>query len=375
MKVPTSQNGIGPNAERNRRIGIGFLVIGTLLTVGWPGEIPPPNEIRWLTQGVDESRGGLEFHGWSQAVTEEALSFTGPALSIELWLQPPSAPGVGNQEILSLVDGPGVRPFLLGQWPGGFLLRSRASNPDGEPKLDYYSNSPPTRVRHLAILLSTESTQLFVDGQAHEVRGVGAILSPGAPFGGRLLLGNSNTGWRAWRGAIAAIAFHDRMLLPDEIQEHAANSFDLTQLATRGKEKNPTVLYRLQTGIGPREQGLDGAAPPLVFPERVRIPTTQVFSFRLPRDPGQRWFVQDLLLNVLGFIPLGALIAWRRGAHGVVAALLWGLALSLLIELGQVWIDGRSSSAIDLFTNGSGALLGGILSFAAGKILQEPAKS
>ena len=72
----------------------------------------------------------------------------------------------------------------------------------------------------------------------------------------------------------------------------------------------------------------------------------------------QRWFQRDLAINLLGFLPLGLIVAWQRGRSGVLLGLGAGLALSLVVELGQVFIPGRSSSAIDLVANTLGAGLG-----------------
>jgi VanZ family protein len=68
----------------------------------------------------------------------------------------------------------------------------------------------------------------------------------------------------------------------------------------------------------------------------------------------------DIALNVLGFVPLGFVIAWRK-RRGIWIAIACGVALSLLIELSQPWIPGRDSSMIDWLCNGAGALAGGLI--------------
>jgi hypothetical protein len=365
--VTTSEACLARRAERKRRIAVGLVAIGILVAAGWPGPRPPANEIRRPERHPETGRGGLEFRGWSQALGEEELWLAGPAISIELWLEPPSDPGVGNQEILSFVDEPGVRPFLLGQWPGGYLLRSRTANPRGEPKLDDYLRRAPTEVGHLAVTLSTASTRLFVDGLAQEAQKLGAILTPAGRFGGRLLLGNSNTGWGSWRGTIRALAFHERVLSAEEIREHAAFSFAPAALRKRESSAELRALYLFGEGTDETLDCVVGDAPALVFPERVTYPITEVLAFRWPGDASARWFIQDFLLNVLGFVPLGALLAWNRGGRGVAKALVVGASFSLSIEIAQIWISGRDSSCVDLVANSAGSLIGGGLACAIGR--------
>jgi len=77
---------------------------------------------------------------------------------------------------------------------------------------------------------------------------------------------------------------------------------------------------------------------------------------------------EDFVINVLGFVPLGFLtmgfLAETRSA-GQGRDLAWTLAfcisLSLIIELLQVYLPGRTSSMYDVVANAMGALLGGIL--------------
>ena len=67
----------------------------------------------------------------------------------------------------------------------------------------------------------------------------------------------------------------------------------------------------------------------------------------------------DFLLNIVLFVPLGLVQAWR--GHKLWRATLTGAAFSLLIEISQTWIPGRFPSFDDLIANTLGALLGALL--------------
>ena len=71
----------------------------------------------------------------------------------------------------------------------------------------------------------------------------------------------------------------------------------------------------------------------------------------------------DLLVNVLGYLPFGALTVLSlhprlRGGLAVLAALAFGVALAGLIEALQTYLPARVASNIDLVTNAAGALVG-----------------
>ncbi|WP_082054774.1 VanZ family protein [Cupriavidus basilensis] len=72
----------------------------------------------------------------------------------------------------------------------------------------------------------------------------------------------------------------------------------------------------------------------------------------------------DLITNVLGYCPLGALVVLSlhpriSGVRAVLLALVAGTLLSGTMEALQTWLPNRVSSNIDLMTNALGALLGG----------------
>jgi VanZ family protein len=74
----------------------------------------------------------------------------------------------------------------------------------------------------------------------------------------------------------------------------------------------------------------------------------------------------DLVVNVLAYMPLGALVVFAlhprlRGAGAVLAAAVIGVLLSATIEALQSYLPMRVASNLDLLTNSGGALLGAAL--------------
>lgn len=85
------------------------------------------------------------------------------------------------------------------------------------------------------------------------------------------------------------------------------------------------------------------------------------------------WTVFDLVVNVLGYIPLGALAVLamypqRRSAQAVLLASVSGALLAALLECLQNYLSSRVPSTLDLITNASGVLVGAVL----GELLAKP---
>jgi glycopeptide antibiotics resistance protein len=78
-----------------------------------------------------------------------------------------------------------------------------------------------------------------------------------------------------------------------------------------------------------------------------------------------RFFVQDTIVNLLGFIPLGFFFAifllkrihWRKSIIYLLV-IMSGLVLSLTIELLQVYLPSRYSQLDDVICNSVGTVLG-----------------
>ncbi|MGY2490543.1 VanZ family protein [Cupriavidus sp. CP313] len=90
-----------------------------------------------------------------------------------------------------------------------------------------------------------------------------------------------------------------------------------------------------------------------------------VSPFAFLSAPKPRYITDfDLLTNVLGYFPFGALVVLSlhprmSGGRATLVALVAGALLSACMEAFQTWLPSRISSNIDLITNALGALLGG----------------
>jgi len=89
-------------------------------------------------------------------------------------------------------------------------------------------------------------------------------------------------------------------------------------------------------------------------------------AFAFLSSPWPRWVTTfDLLANVLGYLPFGALCTLAlhprlRGLSAVAVAAISGVALSVALEAAQSFLPARVASNLDVLANTAGALAGGI---------------
>jgi len=93
-----------------------------------------------------------------------------------------------------------------------------------------------------------------------------------------------------------------------------------------------------------------------------RVPPEEILRFLAA--PWPRFItLQDVIVNIVAYVPLGLLLSIGWGAHygparGAAAATLAVLALSLVMEFAQMFLPVRIASNVDLLANGTGGLIG-----------------
>jgi glycopeptide antibiotics resistance protein len=108
----------------------------------------------------------------------------------------------------------------------------------------------------------------------------------------------------------------------------------------------------------------EGIPADLVVPGHVS-PYRRTFLESSPKDwGGVRRNFKDILINVVGFIPLGFLLARYLRYKGcgslavVLLAVAAGFGISFFIEILQAFLPARSSDMMDLIANTFGTIIG-----------------
>lgn len=325
-----------------------FLIVLPTLWFGLrPFNFMAPNDVRVdtahsraifkqsLTKGTQESRG--------LAYTNETIAFDySKGITVQIKLTPQRSPdGLGH--IVSFYDGQDQAAFSITQWQDHLELFSRrplAARGYQEASVRDILRSAQPLV--LTITSSPDATNVFVNATlVRHIRGF-AIFPNAENTKGRLILGNNAQGTQPWYGSIEEITLSNQSALeaPDGLPAGPPlirYTFDTLEKETVPNRANPA--YSLQV------------------PERF-TPLTRTLLASFPiQELGRQWLWMDILINIVGFMPLGLCFAlmlsqdrfspWMH--FGAVVAFCF--LFSLAIEAAQAFLPGRDSSLLDLLCN------------------------
>jgi glycopeptide antibiotics resistance protein len=112
-----------------------------------------------------------------------------------------------------------------------------------------------------------------------------------------------------------------------------------------------------------RQTGAD-----ITIPERFRVVDQEVFESPVT-EAGERSYPKNVFINIVGFVPLGFVLALYFHRIGnpikaVVATTLVGVAASVAIEYVQSYLPTRFSGMTDIVTNTAGTAVGAVISKA-----------
>jgi hypothetical protein len=197
---------------------------------------------------------------------------------------------------------------------------------------------------------------IYLDGKpAKNYPGLQVLPDAATLSGLRLFLGNSPYGSNPWSGEMRRVAIYGRALSAQEVAER----FAARRRGMPGCE-GAVACYSFEKQESSWFGNSAGPDNPLLVPERLIFDR----NFLTPIQMDDHDF-QDILLNGLGFMPLGFLwfrwaertFGWGRGSALWTAAAC-GFLISLVIETTQGFIPSRDSSPRDVVCNTLGALLG-----------------
>ena len=346
-------------------------VLAAILVAGlWPFNFLPENRVEWL---VDQD--GVRFHG--QGIISGPLldqkrwqaTFREKAITVELRLRPEtetiSAPG-----ILTLFDGKAPELFAIRQWRSHLVVWSRADDPADRKRdmpfqeIGYRDAFPKGQEVFIAIASDRSGSALYLNGRLVRSYPRRSLLAADIAGDPRLILGNSPFGESHWTGDITGLAVYSRVLRPDEV----SRDFDFwtrNDIFSIKQQIGLIVLCPFYERKGEMIRNVANPDEALTMQE-----TFEPVQRKILLSPwhGIRWnlaLFQDVLVNILGFIPAGFFFATcllrkpgRKRVTVYVTVFLLGTGLSLLIELTQAWLPARDSSLADVMCNTAGTILG-----------------
>lgn len=298
-----------------------LLILSIMAFFGFkPGSKSTSNTIEWI-----EGK-GLVFDIPSRAYTPAypiGYFSTNDSISINISLIPHyfATPRFGI--ILQLFSEDSGEILTLAQWDKSvmFLSGSDYSNEKREPKIYAPLGETVSEVL-IHIDCHENGTEMTIND-----RKVFSNKYLTHPFSSsddqmQLILGNGYGGRSPWKGVIS--------------------SLNLGELNAYYKKHNPLSKEELiwQKNIATLKK------------QFLQIPTMESIS--------KKNMLIDVVLNILGFIPL-AYVLMRICGNKWLLVITLIFSFSLSIEISQVWIAGRNSSSLDLLLNTLGGIIGIVL--------------
>lgn len=338
-------------------------VVFIILLAGlWPFEFSPSNQVSWLGD-----RDGLQISSLGIVYSQKKVTLASGHFSIEVLMEPAQERTQGIDSLLELFDGRDFYHLSLGQWNSYLILRGpkRGSK---RPK-DYFEIGLDSVfhegvVRHLIVTSGSEGVSIYVNGELKKFTPKYQFTGDNGILDSYLILGNSSSGDNQWHGMILGLFLYDGILPAKEVRKNYLIQMGGGASITR-PESDPVYNYRFNKHGESIVSNRGNKGGKLLIPETFTVLRKQVLvppweNFKLNRS-----YLRDVVINILGFIPFGFLMAlylmsvkkFKKG-RTYLAVATFGATISLSVEMFQVFIPVRSSSSTDLILNILGTIIG-----------------
>jgi hypothetical protein len=340
-----------------------IMIIAILGATLWPFDFFRPNGVSWLPQG-----NGIRFAGAGVILGNAPMRAGGTrsdnSCSLEILLRPTGTESL--RTILSIYVPVNPKQLLIRQFAGNLLVshdfldsRRRVRT----AKLDADQVFQPGKLLLLTMTSGPNGTVIYTNGSQRQVLSSFMIL-PG-DFAGQIIVGNSPTRYGPWQGEVYALAIYSKELTPAEVLRHYTGQTDKRH-GDLADLTGVVARYDFTEGTGRMIHNAVPSGPDLEIPERFDVPHKPFLQSPAKHFEANWYYVHDVLLNVMGFIPLGFILCtyWgrtRNRQEAILYAILAGAALSLVIEVLQAYVPQRDSGVTDIITNSLGAGLGAVL--------------
>lgn len=328
----------------------------------------PKNHVQWSDSGV-----GLTFKRFAMIHTKSFFSsadrFSGNRLTIECAVEPEFSKYSGFRFLLLLHDGRDERQLVVGQWRSSLYIMNGDdySYQRKLPRISVQLDDKAQRAQLVTIVSSASGTAVYLDGHLKKRKTALVLKLPDRVEQTRLVVGNNLRGNRPWTGKILGLALYDRVIEEEKVLKHfqtwyRGNNFNAF------KPDAPQLLYAFDEGKGHTVYNRIGPGLDLMVPVRLKALKKNVLSWPKVSKSTLHNLIKDAVVNLLGFIPLGLVLAATLSRlQGVGGRTIWAVVLlssfcfSLIIEMVQIFMPSRDSSILDLILNTFGGWLGVVL--------------
>jgi VanZ like family/Concanavalin A-like lectin/glucanases superfamily len=345
--------------------GILLFICGSILCVIFVTGLSPftphrPNDVNWL-----ENQDGLHFGDYASILSSAPLRWEGPPdgpCSIELWMQPGM---IQDSNTMLGFDSPenSVR-FAIKQSLDDLSLVRKFTRQSGRTQVLYVPHALRQDVP-LFITLTSGRTgiSIYLDGVL--VRSSSEFSFVPRDLSGRMVVGTSPFENDSWSGVLHGIGLYDQELTAEEVRQNYAAWTAFGQPSAIA-ERQATAVFRFNERTGTVAHNQIHGGIDLYIPDHYLVLHPRFLeAFWRPTDWG--WgFWKDVLINLFGFVPLGFFfcVYFSRSMsvrRAILLTIVFGCALSFLIEATQYYLPTRDSDSRDWLNNTLGTILGALM--------------
>jgi hypothetical protein len=352
---------VGSALRRRLLLGVCLCPLAGILGFGlWPFTTRPHNDVSWI-----KNQNGLLFGDYGTILSSAPFRMDGPPdgpCSIELWMQPGL---IHDSNTMLAFDSPKESGgFRIKQSIGDVLVEQESTNRN-TPKQRVYVPHALRQDVPLFITLTSGRGGISIYLNGVLVRSSSYFHFTRRDFSGQMVVGTSPVVNDSWSGVLHGIAFYGRELTAGEVRQNYADWTAFGQPSGL-EEKQATAVFKFneRTGTVVRNQvpgGID-----LYIPDHYLVlhpPFLETFWGSMDWGWG---FWKDILINVGGFVPLGFFFCVYFSqsmpvARATLLTIIFGFAVSFLIEVMQYFLPTRDSGSLDLITNTLGTILGALV--------------
>ena len=345
-----------------------IMILGMLAVALWPFNPFPRNQVSWLRNqdGLRFGDPGIVFSTadfrWPPSAPSAAAAPQDVGCTLEIWLEPAPSPGREAGIILAFYQPRAPLRIRLFAWQNSVMVLYRDDDQSRHQEIDLDGVFRPQTPVLITIASGPGGSSAFLDGV---LAGTSPALQLSVfDLSGQLVLGSSPVQEYGWTGQVRGLALYGRKLSSGEIARHPGAWTQGMDPAAAARE-GALALYTFQERSGDLAHDRLDRSPNLYIPRSFQLPHKPLLRvWRSDFSWRSNW--QDIIINVVGFMPLGFFLCAYLSAdppcrRAVLLAIFLGALFSLLIELLQFYVPARASNVSDIVTNSFGTFLGALL--------------
>jgi hypothetical protein len=352
---------VGDRLSRRVLLGLCLCLLAGILATGLrPFTSRPHNDVNWI-----DNQNGLSFGEYGSILSAGSLRFGGPPdgpWSIELWMQPGLIHDANTMLAFDSLEN--TARFKIKQSLDDVALERTSNSRNSTTAQVVYVPHALRQDTPLFITLTSSGSgmSIYLDGVLVRSSDISVARRD---LSGQLVVGNSPFADDSWSGVLRGLGLYNQALTAEDVRLNYA-AWKASGRPSGLAEKQAIAIFRFdeRTGTVVHNQVLGGID--LYIPDHYLVlhpPFLEAFW----RPTNWDWsFWKDVLVNVIGFVPLGFFfcVYFSRSmtvTRAMVLTILFGCAVSFLIEATQYYLPTRDSDSRDWLDNTLGTILGALM--------------